>query len=100
MSPVTDIGVRYVQGPRLYSPNDVAQAFSQALGRPVEVQVIPRNRWEDAFLDLGFSPAAAQSYTRMTEISVDSGFEVAEDGLRGTTTIETYIQALVQRENR
>ncbi|TWC17508.1 MULTISPECIES: NmrA family NAD(P)-binding protein [unclassified Pseudomonas] len=100
LSPLTDTGVRYVQGPRLYSPNDVAQAFSQALGRPVEVQVIPRNRWENAFLDLGFSPAAAQSYTRMTEVSVDNGFEIAEDGLRGTTTIEAYIQTLVRNEDR
>jgi uncharacterized protein YbjT (DUF2867 family) len=100
LSPLTDTGVRYVQGPRLYSPNDVAQAFSQALGRPVEVQVIPRDRWEQAFLDLGFSPAAAQSYTRMTEVSVDSGFEVAEDGLRGTTTLEAYIRALVRNEDR
>lgn len=100
LSPVSDVGVRYVQGPRLYSPNDVAQAFSQALGRPVEVQVIPRDRWEQAFLDLGFSPAAAQSYTRMTEVSVNSGFEIVEDGLRGTTTIDAYIQALVRNEDR
>ncbi|WP_434702937.1 NmrA family NAD(P)-binding protein [Pseudomonas sp. Z1-12] len=97
LSPIDDVGVRHVQGPRLYSPNDVAQAFSQALGRPVAVQVIPRDQWESHFRSLGFSPAAAQSYARMSAVSLDSGFEVGDDAaLHGTTTLEAYIQALVQ----
>ena len=92
-----DVGVRHVQGPRLYSPNDVAQAFSQVLGRPVEVQVIPRDQWESNFQSLGFSPAAAQSYARMSAVSLDSGFDVGDDAaLHGTTTLQAYIQALVQ----
>ncbi|MCL6701429.1 NmrA family NAD(P)-binding protein [Pseudomonas sp. T1.Ur] len=98
LSSIDDVGVRHVQGPRLYSPNDVAQAFSKALGRPVEVQVIPRDQWESTFQHLGFSPAAAQSYARMSAVSLDSGFDVGDDAaLHGTTTLEVYIEALVQR---
>jgi uncharacterized protein YbjT (DUF2867 family) len=98
LSSIDDVGVRHVQGPRLYSSNDVAQAFSKALGRPVEVQVIPRDQWESAFQRLGFSLAAAQSYARMSAVSLDSGFDVGDDAaLHGTTTLEVYIEALVQR---
>lgn len=94
-SSLDDVGVRYVEGPRLYTSEDVARAFSQALGRPVEVEVTPRDRWKQAFLGLGFSDAAAESYARMTAVAVDSGFDVSDDPLRGTTTLDAYIRDLV-----
>lgn len=94
-SSLDDVGVRYVEGPRLYTSDDVARAFSQALGRPVAVEVTPRDRWKQAFLGLGFSDAAAESYARMTAVAVDSGFDVSGDPLRGTTTLDTYIRDLV-----
>jgi uncharacterized protein YbjT (DUF2867 family) len=90
-----DTGIRYVEGPRRYSSADVARAFSNALGRPVTVEVTPRERWKQAFQALGFSDAAADSYARMTAASVDSNFDVPEEPLRGTTTLETYIRDLV-----
>ncbi|CAD5260503.1 NmrA family protein [Bosea sp. 62] len=61
LSPPTDIGVRYVEGPRRYSSEDVAEAFSGALGESVKVEVTPRGKWKEAFLLLGFSEAAADS---------------------------------------
>ena len=79
MSPLDDVGVRYVEGPRRYSSKDVATAFSQALGRPVEVEVVPRDKWKETFLGLGFSEAAADSYARMTAASVDGGFDLPEE---------------------
>lgn len=94
-SSLDDVGVRYVEGPRLYTSDDVAHAFSQALGRSVEVEVTPRDRWKQAFLGLGFSDAAAESYARMTAVAVDSGFDVSDDPLRGTTTLDAYIRDLV-----
>ncbi len=92
-----DAGVRYVEGPRRYSSGDVARAFSEALGRPIAVEVTPRAEWYDAFLRLGFSEAAALSYTRMTELSLDNGFDMPADAWRGTTTLELYITSLVGR---
>ncbi len=32
----------------------------------------------------------------MSAVSLDSGFDVGDDALHGTTTLEAYIQALVQ----
>lgn len=90
-----DVGVRYAEGPSRYTPAAVAKAFSKALARPVEVEVIPRDKWKESFLNLGFSEAAADSYTRMTAASVDSGFDMPDNAWRGVTTLERYITELV-----
>jgi uncharacterized protein YbjT (DUF2867 family) len=100
ISPLDDTGIRYVEGPRRYTSADVAKAFSNALGRPVEVDVTPRDKWKEAYLSLGFSEAAAASYTRMTAASVDTGFDMPGDALRGSTTLEAYIHDLVHRSKR
>jgi len=96
-SSLHDTGIRYVEGPKRYSASEVAHAFSKALGAPVRVAVIPREKWKSGFLQLGFSDAAAASYTRMTEVSVDSGFDVSDDPLLGDTTLEAYIEALIAK---
>lgn len=95
VSSLDDAGIRYVEGPARYSSADVAKAFSEALGRPVEAVVTPRDKWKDAFRDLGFSEAAAESYARMTAASIDDGFDMPGDALRGKTTLEAYIRDLV-----
>ena len=92
-----DTGIRYVGGPRRYSSADVAKAFSQALGAPVGVDVIPRDEWKEAFQGLGFSEAAADSYARMTAVSLDGGFDMPDDALRGATTLEAYIRDLLAK---
>jgi uncharacterized protein YbjT (DUF2867 family) len=97
LSPATDSGVRYVEGPQRYSSADVARAFSEALGRPVGVEVTPRDQWEAAYRKLGFSEAAAQSYTRMNAVSVDSGFDTPDDPIRGSVTLDAYIRDLTRR---
>jgi uncharacterized protein YbjT (DUF2867 family) len=88
-------GLHHVEGPELYSPADVAAAFADALGRPVRAAVTPRDEWEQAFRDMGFSPEAAQSYTRMTEVSMDEGFTTPDNPVRGSTTLRAYVEALV-----
>lgn len=95
MSAPDDQGVRYVEGPRRYTPSDVARAFAQALDQPVEVHVVPRAEWRQAFVRQGFSATAAASYARMTEVSVDGGFDLSDTPLRGSTTLEAYIRSLV-----
>lgn len=97
VSSLDDVGIRYVEGPKRYSSEEVAKAFSKALGRPVEVVVTPRAQWKDAFRKLGFSEAAADSYARMTGVSIDSGFDLPKDAVRGTTTVEDYVRDLVGR---
>jgi uncharacterized protein YbjT (DUF2867 family) len=87
-----------VEGPRRYSPNDVANAFAAALGRPVDVAVTPRSEWRAAYRKLRFSEAAADSYARMTAISVDSDFEMPESTERGKVTLEAYVHNLVTQQ--
>lgn len=94
-SSLDDVGIRYIEGPRSYTSNEVAKIFSHALGRSVEVDVTPREKLKDAFLGMGFSAAAADSYARMIANSIDSGFDISDDPLRGRTTLEAYIQNLV-----
>lgn len=93
-SSLDDVGVRYVEGPERYSSADVAEALAKKLGRPVEVVVTPRDKWLEAFQHLGFSDAAAESYARMTAAAVDGGFDMQDDALRGSTTLDTYIRDL------
>jgi uncharacterized protein YbjT (DUF2867 family) len=95
LEPPHDRDVHYVEGPERYSPRDVADAFAVALGNPVKVELIPRDQWIAAYRNLGFSAAAAESYARMTAVSVDSGFAMSEPFERGETTLEDYIGALV-----
>ncbi|ARO27256.1 NmrA family transcriptional regulator [Rhizobium sp. S9] len=93
--PIGRIGIYPVEGPERYSPNDVAAAFAAALGRAVRVEVIPRETWEDAYRRLGFSDAAAHSYARMTALTAD-GPEYPEDSIRGSISLQTYIDGLVR----
>lgn len=97
ISPIDDTGVRYVEGPDRYSSDDVARAFAGALGRAVETVVTPRDKWEAAYRNLGFSEPAAASYARMTAVSLDEGFDQIERPIRGSTSLTDYIQQLVAR---
>jgi NAD(P)H dehydrogenase (quinone) len=44
-------GVRVVEleGPARVSPNDLAEAFAAALGRPVRAELVPHQEWEALF---------------------------------------------------
>lgn len=95
--PHGESGVHYVEGPERYSPNDVAAAFAVATGKPVTVKIIPRDQWEAAYRKLGFSEAAADSYARMTAVSIDGDFERPESSERGVVTLQNYIDELVRR---
>jgi uncharacterized protein YbjT (DUF2867 family) len=97
MEPSNDQHISEVEGPERYSARDVAEAFAEALARPVEVVVTPRDQWVEAYRKRGFSEAAAQSYARMTAAGVDSGFEMPKSPERGQVTLETYVRTLVSR---
>lgn len=74
----------------------VADAFSEALDMTVEVAAIPREEWEETFMQFGISNAAAQSYACMTETVVDSEAEKPDDPKRGPTTLRDYIRNIVR----
>jgi uncharacterized protein YbjT (DUF2867 family) len=96
-APVDECGIHYVEGPERYSSQDAADAFADALGRPVEVAVTPREEWEAAYRKLGFSGPAAAAYTRMTAVAVDGDYDMPGEPERGKVTLQNYVRALVRR---
>jgi len=61
LSPLDDVGVRYVEGPERYTTADVAQAFATVLGQRVKLEITPRDQWLAAYKAMGFSKEAADS---------------------------------------
>jgi uncharacterized protein YbjT (DUF2867 family) len=87
----------YIEGPRRYTPRDVADAFAHALGRHVDVEVIPRHAWEQTFRQLGFSPEAARTYACMTGTVLDEQDRWPDTPVRGPTTLEDFVNGVVKR---
>lgn len=97
LSGIDDTGIRHVEGPARYSSRELAETASQVFGRRIELEVMKRENWKGTFLGFGFSEAAAEAYTRMTEICVEEGFDTPADAVKGSTTLETYIRDLAKR---
>ena len=97
--PVDKTGLHHVEGPRRYSIAEVAEAFGEALDRPVRVVTTPREQWEEAFAAMGFSPAAAHSYAGMTSLTLDGDFPPEETVWKGMVTIEAYVGELVRNSH-
>lgn len=83
-------GVHHVEGPRRYTPRDVAAAIGGRLGRDIEVSVVPEDGWEGAFRAAGFSAPAARSYARMTAITRYQRYEMPAMPRRGRITLDSY----------
>jgi uncharacterized protein YbjT (DUF2867 family) len=95
MATADKIKLHHVEGPRTYSPSDVAMAFTNVLGRAVEPIEIPEGKWIETFKQFGFSDQAAHSYAEMTKATMGKDFEKPEAPVRGKTTIEQYIEDLI-----
>lgn len=99
LGPAESSGPHHVEGPQRYSPGDVARAFSEALGKPVELVETPRAQLEQAFESLGFSGAAARSYAAMTRTTLDEHYEPPVKPVRGEIPLRDYIVALVRKSS-
>ncbi|MBP2496144.1 NAD(P)H dehydrogenase (quinone) [Methylobacterium sp. PvP062] len=90
-------GVRVVEleGPRRVSPNDLASAFSDALGHQVRVEAVPREIWETSFRAAGARNPGPRA--RMID-GFNAGW-IAFEGvpLKGATEIDAVIRRIVGR---
>lgn len=88
-------------GPAAYSSNDVAKAFSDALGKEVKAVQIPKEQWESTLHEIGFSPDAIRNFIEMTD-AVISGKAMPEKKntvqVKLKTTLKDYIQQHVPAE--
>jgi NAD(P)H dehydrogenase (quinone) len=91
-------GVRVVEleGPARVSPNNLAEAFAAALGRPVRAELIPHQEWEALFRAQGIRNPIPR--VRMLD-GFNEGwidFPTNEDNrLKGNTSAAEVIAALV-----
>ncbi len=49
----TGIRIVELEGPTRVTPNHLAEAFAEVLGRPVRLEIVPRARWEELFRSRG-----------------------------------------------
>ncbi|MDG3441446.1 NAD(P)H-binding protein [Nitrospirillum amazonense] len=91
-------GLRVVdlEGPTRVSPKDLAQAFAQALGRPVTAQAVPRSTWEAQFRAQGMRHPGPRM--RMLDGFNEGWIEFRDAGshaLKGETPLAQVVAALV-----
>jgi uncharacterized protein YbjT (DUF2867 family) len=85
-----------LEGPRRVSPNDIAEAFANALGTPVQTRIVPRDGWEKLFFEQGMTNPTPrmQMLDGFNEGWIDFPKRNAESR-KGTITIDEAIAALV-----
>ena len=91
-------GVRVVEleGPRRLSPNDVAATFSKLLGKPVRMELVPREKWEESFRAQGITNPLPrlQMLDGFNEGWID--YEGGAAGTRkGKVELETVLKKLI-----
>jgi NAD(P)H dehydrogenase (quinone) len=86
-----------LSGPRLVSPNDLAAAFARVLGRPVAVEIVPREQWESTGRSMGMKNPSP--WMRMLD-GFNEGwicFEKPAEMREGKVELETVLKTLVER---
>jgi uncharacterized protein YbjT (DUF2867 family) len=97
-------GTRYIEvaGPEQYSPNDIAQALSSALGRAIEAVAVPRENWTEFFVGQGMLQGRTETRAEMVD-GFNSGwihFGVAgTEHITGATSLTSVIANLVEDGN-
>jgi uncharacterized protein YbjT (DUF2867 family) len=91
-------GTRIVEleGPKRYSADDVAAAFSAALGHPVKMDPVPHENWEALFRSQGMKNPMPR--IRMLDGFNEGWVDFERDGAEqriGTVTLDTVIKSLV-----
>ncbi|MGH8447575.1 MAG: hypothetical protein ACREVL_20095 [Solimonas sp.] len=85
-----------LEGPRRVSPDDLAAAFAQALGRPVRALAVPRETWEAQFRAQGMRQPLSRM--RMIDGFNEGWIEFADGGRharKSGTDVAVVVAALV-----
>jgi uncharacterized protein YbjT (DUF2867 family) len=91
-------GVVELEGPESISPNRIAAAFGQLLGKEVRTQIVPRDTWESLFRAQGMKNPGPrmQMLDGFNEGWIE--FEGAETNSRkGTTTLDVVLRSLMEQ---
>jgi uncharacterized protein YbjT (DUF2867 family) len=85
-----------LEGPVRISANELARAFSEVLGRPVRVEIVPRENWEGLFRAQGMTNPLPRM--RMLDGFNEGWIEFQDHGrsaVKGNTPLVEVITALV-----
>jgi uncharacterized protein YbjT (DUF2867 family) len=85
-----------LEGPVRISANELARAFSEVLGRPVRVEIVPREKWEGLFRAQGMTNPLPRM--RMLDGFNEGWIEFRDQGrsaVKGNTELVEVITALV-----
>jgi len=92
------VEIIHAEGPRRYSPVDVAATVSQLLGRPVSANPVPRSQWRESFERI-LSASAAELLTKLYGAHSEGGLidiePNAEDVRHGTTELVDALRPLI-----
>jgi uncharacterized protein YbjT (DUF2867 family) len=94
----TDRHTVELEGPRRITPNEIAATFAKIFGRPVRMEAVSRDSWEELFAAQGMKNPTprAQMLDGFNEGWIE--FENGEQGsLKGQTEMETVLRQLVAR---
>lgn len=85
-----------LQGQTLIAPNDIATTFSELLGKPVRMQVVPRDTWEQLFREQGMN----NPQPRMQMLDGFNEGWIRFEGLPriGRTGLKEVLQGLLARQ--
>jgi len=85
-----------LEGPSRVSPDDIAEAFAQALGRAVKVEIVARDTWEELFRSQGMQNPMPR--IRMLDGFNEGWIAFRDDGVHSrkvVTDIRQVIASLV-----
>lgn len=87
-----------LEGPTLYSPNEVAEQLSKSLATTIQATLIPAPNWLQSMSGQGFSEAAIAGFIEMTQ-GINSGHIRFDNTLkiehrRGTIPLEKIINEI------
>ncbi|MBW8523753.1 NmrA family NAD(P)-binding protein [Chryseobacterium chendengshani] len=88
-----------IEGPELYSPQNVADTLSEALKQDIKLKVIEEKDWFNTYISIGFSKEAAESYTNMTSISLrefQKNILQKVNLQKGKTTLKEFIEQQIK----
>jgi uncharacterized protein YbjT (DUF2867 family) len=88
-----------LEGPTRTTPNQIAATFTRLLGKPVHMEVVPRDSWEALFTSQGVKNPLPRM--RMLD-GFNEGwisFEAGEASSRkGSVTLESVLQDLIKQQ--
>jgi uncharacterized protein YbjT (DUF2867 family) len=89
-----DKKVYELTGPQKYSSRDVATTFSRLFKKEVTTQTIPKEKWEETLLSVGFTENTSSNLSRMTQAVIDNKTlpEHPNEVIKLSTGLEKYME--------